>query len=156
MYAITAAAMNVAEDFPGGCVALARAIDKPESTLNHEVNGVGSAKLGLLTAAKMTKRSGDLRILAAFASECGQMLVPLPEALNVEGDDCMKRLSETSKEFADLCQEVCGSLTDGEINDNELKRINRNAGELIAAVHALQRAAAQRNAAAKPTMRSVA
>lgn len=147
---VITAAQNVAEDYVGasgrGAVALAKDIDKNPTTLAHQLTETGSAVLGLRTAVKMTKRSRDLRILLAFAAECGQMCVPLPDALDVEGEDCMKRLSETSREFAELCQEVCADLSDGKISDNELARINRSIGELLAAVQALQTAATARNA----------
>lgn len=140
------AAFNVAEDFPGGASALARAIDKNHFSFLHEVNGTGSAKLGLLTAVKMTKRTSDLRILLAFAAECGQMCLPLPASLAPEADDCMRAMSETSREFGELCQQVCLSLgNDGHITNNELERIQREGGELMAALQGLMGSLQVRN-----------
>jgi hypothetical protein len=149
------AAQNVAEDYKGGARQLALDIGKSPSTFDHQLNERAGSQLGLRTAVKMTRRTKDLRILLAFAAECGQMCVPLPEALDLEGQDCMKKLSEASREFAELCQEVCASLSDGQINDNEMGRINRGAGELISAIHSLQRAAAEKHRGDKP-LRSVA
>lgn len=149
------AAFNVAEDFPGGASALARAIDKNHFSFLHEVNGTGSAKLGLLTSVKMTKRSGDLRILLAFAAECGQMCLPLPAALASGADDCMRAMSETSREFGELCQQVCLSLgDDGRISDNELDRIRREGGELMAALQHLMASLQVRNQHGRPTERT--
>jgi len=141
------AAFNVAEDYrPGGAAALAVAVGKNPTTFSHEVHGTGAAKLGVLTAVKMTKRTGDLRILLAFAAECGQMCLPLPNSLAPDADDCMRAMSETSREFGELCQQVCLSLGhDGEISNNELERIQREGGELMAALQSLMGSLQVRN-----------
>jgi hypothetical protein len=149
---VQTAAFNVAEDYPGGARALARDIDKNATTFSHQLSETGGAVLGLKTAVKMTKRTKDLRILLAFAADCGQMCVPLPEALDLEGSDCMRKLSETSREFADLCTEVSQSLSDGKINDNELERIQREGGELVQKLQGLLAAAAAKNYADKPNL----
>lgn len=145
---VMSAAFNVAEDYPGGVSGLARAIDKNPTTLSHEVKETGGAKLGIKTAVKITSRSGDLRILHAFASAVGQMCVPLPGTLEVDSDECMRALGRASSEFADLAREICVSLgDDGEVSANELSRIEREGGELVAAVHNVIRAARGRHLA---------
>lgn len=144
------AAYNVVHDYPGGSHSLAPRMGKSATTLSHEVAADGTAKLGLLDAAKITALSGDLRILAAFATNAGQMLVPLPQPVDADVDDCMLRLAATVKEFSDLCSEVAGDLKDSQITDNELARVDRECGELIASVHSLREALARRNQATKP------
>lgn len=148
------AAFNVAEDFPGGARALALAIDKNPSTFSHEVKGDGPAKLGLGTAVKMTKRTGDLRILIAFASECGQLVIPLPEALDLGSDDCALALSALAREFGDLCSEACSALADNRVSDNEMKRLEREAGEMSQRLQTVLAAFRARNLASKPVARS--
>ena len=144
------AALNVAEDFPGGASALARAIDKNHWTFLHELKETGSAKLGLKTSVKMTRRTGDLRILLAYAAEFGQFCLPLPESLQQSGDECMSALSAVVRESGDVCQELCKALgTDGDINDNELANIQREGGELMAALQKLMVTAQCRNLAGK-------
>lgn len=142
-------AYNVVHDYPGGAPSLAPRLGKNATTLAHELNGTGVAKLGLMDAEKITHLAGDLRILEAFATNCGQMLVPLPEALAVADDDCMLRLADTAREFGELCKEVAGDLADGSISDNELDRIDRECGQLIASLHALRESLAARNAQGK-------
>lgn len=137
-------AFNVVHDYAGGAVSLAPRIGRNHTTLCHELNGTGTAKLGLLDAEKITLLTGDMRILQAFASNCGQMLVPLPSVAS--GDNAMVRLAASAKEFGDLVAEVSTDLADGRISDNELARIDRETGELIASVHALREALAKRNA----------
>lgn len=133
------AAFNVAHDYRGGAHQLALDIGENPNTFSHALTETGGAKLGLKTAVKMSLRAPrDLRILQAFAAECGQMVTPLPEALDLLGGDCMRALADTSKEFNDLVQEVCRSLADdGKINANELQRIDREGGELVAQLHRL-------------------
>lgn len=145
-------AYNVVHDYPGGAASLAPRLAKNATTLCHELSGTGVAKLGLLDAEKITHLAGDLRILEAFATNCGQMLVPLPESIGVADDDCMLRLADTAREFGELCKEVAGDLADGSISDNELGRIDRECGQLIASLHALRESLARRNAECKSSV----
>jgi hypothetical protein len=145
-------AANVVHDYPGGAPSLAPRVGKNATTLAHELNGTGTAKLGLLDAEKITLRTGDLRILEAFALNCGQLLVPLPPDCDVHSlDDCMARLAATAREFGDLCTEVSTDLADGGISDNELARIDVEIGQLMASLRPLREALARRNAEGKPT-----
>ncbi|MDP3650924.1 MAG: hypothetical protein Q8R67_04490 [Rhodoferax sp.] len=150
------AAYNVVHDYPGGADSLAPRIDKNATTLCHEVSGTGTAKLALVTAQKITQRTGDLRILVAFATNCGQMLVPLPHSGVLPEDDCMLRLADAAKEFGELCREVAADLSDGSISDNELERIDTECGLLIASVHKLRESLAVRNLAGKAARGQVA
>lgn len=143
------AAYNVVHDYPGGADSLAPRVDKNSTTLSHEVSGTGTAKFALLTAEKITQRTGDLRILQTFAANCGQMLVPLPNAGELPKDDCMMRLAEAAKEFGELCREVASDLASGGITDNMMGRIDKECGLLIADVHALRESLALRNQAGK-------
>ena len=137
------AAYNLVHDYAGGASSLAPRLGKSSTYLSAEVSATGTAKLGLLDADKLTGLTGDLRILRAFALNHGQMLVPLPDAVVLGDDDCMLRLADTAREFGDLCKEVAGDLVDGRISINELKRIDRECGELIASVHALHESVAR-------------
>lgn len=141
-------AYNVVHDYPGGAESLGHRIGKSGTTLSHEVNGTGTAKFGLLDAEKVTQRTGDLRILVAFAGNFGQILVPLPDVL-LPSDDCLLRLSDSAREFGELCGEVARDLSDGVISDNEMARIDKDCGQLIASVYALRESLAARNALAK-------
>lgn len=143
-------AYNVVQDYPGGAASLAPRMGKGVSTLSHETTARGTAKLGLVDAEKITQLTGDLRILHAFAANCGQMLVPLPDAMAVEGDDCMLRLADSAREFGGLCAEVAGDLADGSISDNELNRIDKACGQLIASLHSMRESVARRNHEGKP------
>lgn len=146
------AAFNVGEDYrPGGARGLANALGENPNTFSHALTGTAGAKLGLKTAVKMTRLTGDLRILLAFAAECGQMCVPLPQALDLEGSDCMRALAQTSKEFNDVVSEVCTALSDdGRVSANELERIDREGGELLAQLQRLLATVRARHLAGQP------
>lgn len=144
------AAYNVVHDHPGGACALAPRLGKRADVLSHEVKAHGSAKFGLVDAVKVTELTGDLRILQAFATQCGQVCVPLPDGFVASGNQVLEALGKTSKEFADLCTEVCADMADGSISDNELARIERESGELIAMLHSLGQAIRANNLSVKP------
>lgn len=150
---VMTAAANVAEDFkPGGASGLAALIDRNPTTFSHELNETGSAKLGLRTAVKMTKRSKDLRILYAFAADNGQMCVPLPSSLLVDGDMTMQDLARVAKEFGDVVHEVSSAAADGDVTANELERVERQWGELIAAGQQLLAHMRAKHEAGKPAV----
>lgn len=125
------AARNVAEDYPGGATALALRIDKNATTLQHELNETGTAKLGLVTAVKMSKRTRDLRILNAFAAEMGALVYLLPDSmLDGSNDDAMHLLSKLAGEFNDVVQSFVHTTADGKVTGNELQALRRQWSEL--------------------------
>lgn len=131
------AAYNVVHDQPGGASPLSVRLGKGQHVLGAELAARGHAKLGLVDAVKISQMTGDLRILFAFAEECGQLCVPLPQAADVGADDVLRALAEASREFAELCTEVCRSMADGQITDTEMDRFERERGELMAGLHLL-------------------
>ena len=132
MDAVLHAAANTAEDFPQGVTGIAAAIGKNKFSLMHELAGTGTAKLGLVDAVKMVKRSRDWRILNAIAEECGGVFVPLPSMLPA-ADGTLADLGKLAGEFADLVKEVSRAAGDGEISDNEMERIEREWAQTVAA-----------------------
>ena len=130
-------AYNLARAYPGGAEALALRMKKNPTTLSHELRGQGTAKLGLEDAAAMTDLSGDLRILEAWNADMGLLVIRMPEPKDGPAGSCLDKLSQTAREFSELVAEVAGDLGDGKLNDNELQRIEREAADVLAAVHAL-------------------
>lgn len=143
-------AYNLAQAYPGGAAALALRMGRNATTLQHELRGTGTAKLGLEDAAALTAFACDRRILAAWAAEEGQLLLPMPVISDVDASQCMRRLSATAQEFADLVAVATADLSDNQVSDNELARIEREASELYAAIHGLLKAVRDLHAASKP------
>ncbi|MEC5213301.1 hypothetical protein RCH06_001847 [Polaromonas sp. CG_9.5] len=134
------AAYNVVHDYAGGAESLAPRIGKNATTLSHEVARVGTAKLGLDTAVKVSLMSGDMRILSAFAAQCGHMLLALPQCLLTPESDCMKRLSEVLRDSGEVVRRTVCALEDDVITDNERKRIEKDCATLVRDVSALMTA----------------
>lgn len=150
------AAYHVAHDYPGGADVLGLRLGKRPGVLGNEVKAGRSpapgctAKLGLADAEKITMLSGDLRILQAFAANCGQMLLPLPQHIGEQEDAALGHLAAMAKEFADACKAIADVLNDNQVSDNELAIFDKEAGELIASLHAARASLARINLAGKP------
>lgn len=148
---------RMVRNYPGGVDAVAPRLDKSPSTLEKELRGAHGFKLGAVDAAEISAMCFDLRTPDALAyatalgAQMGCLLVPLPPALDVASSECMKALAETSRESAELIAEVCGSLSDGKVSDNEMLCIDRAIGELVAAAQGLRAGMAALNQAGKPS-----
>lgn len=143
------AAYNTVHDYPGGAQVIAARMGKNPNSLSHELTSTGTAKLGLLDALKITQLTGDKRILESFAANTGFTLVPVSHGTEASPMDCMKNLANLVQEFGALCTEVSMDLTDQQITDNELARIDRESLKVIGAVHALRESLAARNDACR-------
>jgi hypothetical protein len=139
-------ALNLARAYPGGAAALALRMSKNPTTLNHELVGQGTAKLGLEDTATITALSGDLRVLEAWNAEHGLIVIRMPQIPTGPVGGCLDKLSATAREFSELVTEVAADLGDNRLNDNELHRIEREGADLLAAVHQLLAAARALNA----------
>lgn len=131
------AAFNLVHDHPGGAASLAPRLGKNPATLCHEVTGHGTAKLGLETAVKLSLLTGDVRILNAFAAQCGCLVLPLACHEGEGSEAVMARLGVAAKEFGEFVAEVASDSSDGSISANELKGIEREWGELVSAGQSL-------------------
>lgn len=152
------AAYHTVHDYPGGPDALAQRLGKHATTLRHEVRppAGSTAKLGLQTARTIMEFSGDHRILHALATEMGQFCIPLP-ALPEGNEGSADELSRLAREFSDVVGAVATAMADGRVTDNELRMLERQSGELVAAVQRMLRHFSQLNAASKPiALRTVA
>lgn len=136
MDALIHAAANTCDDFPNGVSGMAAAIGKNKFSLMHEITCTGSAKLGVIDAAKIAVRARDARIPNAFSELCGGLFVPGAAMLPVTGGT-FADLSRLAGEFAQLVQEVTKDARDAEITDNEMARIEREWAETVAAGQAL-------------------
>ena len=138
------AARRVAKAYPGGIDALALRLTKHPTTLRHELAGAPNYKLGAEDLEEMTQlamavsQPNALEALCTLNTNCGQLAIPLPEALAGAGGDTMRRLGEVAKEFSDLVREVSARTADGDVSSNDLKAIDKELSELIGSAHALR------------------
>ena len=118
------AAFNLVHDHPGGAASLAPRVAK------------STAKLGLETAVKLSVLTQDQRILNAFAAACGCLVFPMP-AVQPGGADAMHRVASLANEFGDVVRVVADAAADGRISANELAKVEREWGDLVACGQAL-------------------
>lgn len=134
-------ALRLALRYPGGIDALAGRMSKRPDTLRKELTGVHGYKFGvdeeeLLIALCIGARVLDpLAPITAAAVNAGAMVIPLPVALD-EGSSSFAVLAETAKEFGEFMASVAESAADGRISANEIKRIERESGDLVSRVQA--------------------
>ena len=145
------AARELMRDYPGRGAAMAQRLGKASDTLRHEVAGAPGYKLGIEDAVEMTLIAQEsvhpnpLGVLNAFAADCGCMVINLPKAGAVDIGSCMAKFSQMAKEFSDLAVEISKDVPDGDVSDNDLKRILTEGDELISAWQVLRRALVQAN-----------
>lgn len=133
------AARYLMRAYPGGADSLAPRLDKTPTTLRHEVAGSDKYKLGLADAEAMTQMSieagvpNPLAILNAFASNCGAMVVALPN-MDAAVGTTFEDLAAAAKEFAEFVSVSATAAADGKVTGNELRDIDRELSDLIARV----------------------
>ena len=133
MNQILEAAFNTVHDYPhGGARALSLRLGMGPCSLSHQVKEVGSAKLGLLDAAKVVVLTGDARILHEFADMTGHMVLPLPEVSGGEATATARRLGQLAIDFAGLVSGVMNALEDGTVTMNELAEVHKTYGQMVA------------------------
>ena len=154
---VQTAAFNLVHDHPGGTTALAPLLGKSTSTLNHEVDpNYATAKLGLADALKLTLLTKNHAILNAFAMACHCMVLPLPPCPDDSDDNTFRSVTRAAREFAELISEVSEVTADGAVSDNELRRVDAEATELVAAIQAVLTTLRLRNERSRPkTFREV-
>lgn len=131
---VTDAATAVVDDYPGGSASLAPRLDKGASTLSHELAEKHGAKLGIRTAARITKLTGDTRILQAFTEECGYTGIFIPRLADTAPADGVEFMTKMIKELSDVATSFGQALADGKVTMNERAEFMREASELMAAV----------------------
>jgi hypothetical protein len=150
MSSVQDAFRNTVDSYPGGAKALAPRIEMNHWSLSHQATESGTARAGLLVAQKMMRATGDLRVLNAMAEDLGCLIVPLPAALQAHDGDAMQRLAALAKEFSDLMQAVMVTTADGEISDNEMARLEREWGEMVAVGQGVMGALRKMHSEGKP------
>ncbi len=149
MSTVLDAAFHAAHDYPGGVAALAARMGKHQGTICHELTGTGTAKLGLVDALKLSHLTGSRSILNAFASELGCVVLPLPA--HHAGIDTFRQIADTAREFGEFITSVADAAGDGEVSANELARVDRELGELVAAAQEIRATLADLHESGKPS-----
>lgn len=127
-------------DYPGGAESLAPRLSpkKTATQLCHEARPPegNAAKAGLITSAQLVALTGDKRIVHSFCAHAGGMFLPLPANLvELERGKLLPALGMLAKEFGDVIAKVSEAYADQNISDNDLRGVEKEATELMAALH---------------------
>jgi len=143
------ATRDMVDDYPGGAASLAPRIGKNATTLCHELNETGTAKLGLKTWLLALRRTGDLRPVQALCTEFGGLFMPVP-LLDDANADTMGHVAELLREFSDVTSQLAQRLADGQVDDNDLRVFQREWLQMVAAGGRLMTHLEARNRSEKP------
>jgi hypothetical protein len=142
---------NAVHDYPGGAGSMAPRMGISESSLTKKVNpNYPMAHPSPEEMARICELSNDKGPLIAFAARLGCVVLPAPHVS--AGEDCTAahQLAGTVKEFGDFVVEASKDLADNQCTRVELRKIQREGLEAIAAIHRLCALADEMHEAGKP------
>jgi hypothetical protein len=131
-------------------------LGKSPFTLRHELTRQGTAKFALTDAEACTQyaleigQQNPLRVLNAFAQNCGAVVLLLPSTLPGQ-DDTFKGLAEAAKAFSDFVGSVATSVADGVVSANELRDVGRELSKLIGRAQAIEACLSHMHEANRPS-----
>lgn len=130
--------------YPGGLEAVALRLHKQPGTLERELRGAPGYKLGAMDAAEVAVMSAEvgaehaLEYPNAVAQAVGAMLVVLPRA----GEGCTataKDVAMLMRECAEVVAAVADADADGRVTDRELRDLDRQWADVVAAGQVMMR-----------------
>lgn len=138
--------------YPGGRPAIALRLGKPDETLRKELDGAPTHKLGVSDALSIVGMCAALRTPHhdAFAHvvsrESHGRHVPEDAAAGSLAQSIQHLLSDETRETGEMVMAVLQALDgDGQVSDNELRRIEREAADAVEAINRLVRACREAN-----------
>ncbi|MFC3336922.1 phage regulatory CII family protein [Paracandidimonas soli] len=131
------AALGTAADYPGGARGLAAAIGMNGSVLAHKVSLTDRAnQLTVPQARTIMLATGDYRMLHGLAGDLDHVCV---RVTGLGDSECVgKSISETAREFGEFLTAVTVAVADDDVIPNEMRRIDRELTEMIAAANHLR------------------
>lgn len=125
-----------------GQEAMARKLNKPESTLEKELAGAPTNKLGAVDADYISvlcieQRSEHCFTYANLVGGRGGRMVELPARKNRAVSCVSTEAAKTVKEAGDVLMASTQAMADRDVSANEHKRMKRAIAELIAQAQAL-------------------
>jgi hypothetical protein len=134
------AAHAVVHDYPGGSESLGPRAGIGAAVLRSKVNpNAGTHHLTLKEAVRITGLTGDMRILQAFAQECGHILLAAPGGDDRHASDMavLELVAAVGGSQGDLFGSIHRALADGELTTAELAAIKDCGQAAMARIAAL-------------------
>jgi hypothetical protein len=149
------AALHLVRRYPGGIDALAQRMGKRPDTLRKELTGAEGYKWGVddeELAIDLCIAAGvraPLDPLTAAVVNRGGLVIDLPQI--GQGDaESFKRIADTAREFSEFVAATAQAEADGSVTANELRQVEKEAGELVASLQRCLAHMRQQHEAAKP------
>lgn len=120
------AAHAVVHDYPGGSESLGPRVGIGAAVLRSKVNlKTTTHHLHLKEAARITSLTGDMRILQAFAQECGHIVLAAPGEDDRHASDMavLELVAAVGGSQGDLFGSIHRALADGQLTSTELAAI---------------------------------
>lgn len=132
---VLVAAYHTAHYAPGKVLGMAKIMQMSPNTLQKKVHLLNDTHhLTLAESVMLQEASGDFRILHAMSARLGFVSV----SMNFDtSGTTLNKVTSLGKEFGEVLAVVNDSVGDGNISPNEMRCMEREAGELMAALHNL-------------------
>jgi hypothetical protein len=111
----------------------------PQMLLNKVGLNNETHHLRMSEAALLMRVTGDTRILETLANELGGIFIHVPDLASGAPSSLVGDLANMSAEFGALMKEVADGVADGQLSDNEMSKVEREAEKLRAALAFLLR-----------------
>ena len=148
---ITDALYRAVHSYPGGSESLAPRMGMRASSLDHKVSPTyPGAHCSPEEMAAIMELTGDHGPLQALAMRLGYSLLPLSRPGTQVGLEVVRQLAAAVREFGEFIGEISNDLADGQVSDNELRRIQHELADMMGAAQSLYGLAARMNHDAKP------
>lgn len=134
------AAHAVVHDYPGGSGSLSPRVGIGAAVLRNKVNPkTATHHLHLKEAVRITALTGDMRILQAFAQECGHIVLAAPGDDDRHASDMavLELVAAVGGSQGDLFGSIHRALADGELTPAELAAIHDCGQAAMARIAAL-------------------
>lgn len=136
-YAFEVAALATVSDYDGGARTLGGVVGINGSVLSHKVCLTDKANhLTVPQARKIMQATGDYRMLHGLATDLDHVCIQVA-GLHDSGH-VLRSISETTRDFGRFLTSVSVAVEDGEVTSNELRRIDRDLAEMVAAANQLR------------------
>lgn len=133
---------QMAKAYPGGYESLAPRVGKTAEVLRKELSGDVKFKLGLATATLISELCIEANaphchdFVNAIAADGGGF-VRLPVIDSTDGPCVHRSISSVTQELSHVVMATMDGDADGVISDNDLARIQKEAGDALAAIQQL-------------------
>lgn len=125
----------IAHECEGGLEALAVRMGVGSKVFNSKVNPNDAGHvLGLLEALRMQQLTGRADILFSMADALGYVCIKRPD---IASGDVSHAITTTCAEFGDFLRQVDATMRDKRVTHNEMKKVQKELAEMIAAANAL-------------------